>query len=237
MNLFSGLPARAAAHYQRSRRPWVTLAYAQSLDGSIAIQRAEQLNLSGDESRLMTHQLRAMHDAILVGIGTVLADDPRLTARLVDGRNPQPVILDTRLRFPLTARLLQNPDLGPLLIASNLASETSRLALEAAGARVLGVPTLENGLLDLNAILDQLGGLGITSVMVEGGARTITSFLKNALVDTLILTIAPTLVGGLNAIDPALWLGMSPLPRLRDVHCQQLGEDVIIWGDLSAEQA
>ncbi|HEX9595492.1 MAG TPA: RibD family protein, partial [Anaerolineales bacterium] len=84
-------------------RPTVTLSYAQSLDGSIALHRGEPLTLSGPESMAMTHRLRAAHDAILVGIGTVISDDPQLNVRLVEGRNPQVVVLDSRLRLPLTA--------------------------------------------------------------------------------------------------------------------------------------
>jgi len=237
MQRLADISKRATRHHARTHRPLVTVTYAQSLDGSIALERKGQLELSGDESRLMTHRLRAAHDAILVGIGTILADDPRLTARLAGGKNPQPVIVDTHLRFPLTARLLQNPDLHPWLMTGSPMDTTRRAALEAAGARIFEIPTLTNGLLDLKAILDQLGALGITSLMVEGGARIITSFLRRKLVNMLILTVAPTLVGGLNAIDPTLWAGISPLPRLHDVHSQQLGDDVIIWGDWVPEQS
>src|SRR5574341_453241 len=128
----NSLPARAHEHRLRTGRPLVTLTYAQSLDGSIAARRDARLELSGPQTLRLTHHLRSTHDAILVGIGTVLADDPRLTTRLVEGKNPQPVIVDTHLRIPLTARLLQNPDSRPLLIASPEADSSARQTLEAA---------------------------------------------------------------------------------------------------------
>src|SRR5512143_2126154 len=120
-------------------RPLGTLTYAQSLDGSIAARRDQRLELSGEESRVMTHRLRAAHAAILVGIGTVLADDPRLTARLVGGPDPQPVILDSHLRVPASARLLQNI-LKPWIITTEAADPHRKGALEAAGARLITAP-------------------------------------------------------------------------------------------------
>jgi 3,4-dihydroxy 2-butanone 4-phosphate synthase/GTP cyclohydrolase II len=114
------------------RLPRVTLTYAQSLDGCIAARRGEPYLLSGPESKRMTHQLRAAHSAILVGIGTVLADNPRLTARVAGGENPQPVVLDSRLRLPLDARLLQT---GSPWIATTYSADPQRCALLAqAGA-------------------------------------------------------------------------------------------------------
>ena len=108
------LSARAAAHHRRTGRPFVTLTYAQSLDGSIAADPGQPLSLSGPQSLLLTHYLRAAHDAILVGIGTVLADNPLLNVRLVEGKNPQPVIVDSQLRFPLDANLLRRHPPGPM---------------------------------------------------------------------------------------------------------------------------
>ena len=114
----------SSARLFAERRPLVTLSYAQSLDGSIARERGKPLALSGPESMRLTHQLRAAHDAILVGIGTVLADDPQLTVRLVEGKSPIPVILDSRLAISPTARLFQNPK-KPILVCfdSETASE------------------------------------------------------------------------------------------------------------------
>lgn len=232
MNLFPDISSRADRHFKQTHKPLVLLTYAQSLDGSISTQRDRQLQLSGPDSQQMTHHLRASHDAILVGIGTVIADDPRLTARLVEGKNPQPIIVDTHLRFPLSARLLMNPDLRPWVVTSDHVEPKRRKLLESAGAKVLAVPHNSDGLLDLRSILMLLGGIGIASLMVEGGARVITSFLKNHLADWLVITLTPRLVGGLNVIDQSLWDRPEHYPRLAHLSSQPCGDDLIIWGDI-----
>ena len=185
----------AAEHRRRTGRPYVTLSYAQSLDGSIADRPGRPLSLSGSQSLAMTHTLRAAHDAILVGIGTVLADNPRLNVRLVPGRDPQPVIVDSRLRFPAYSNLLRNCR-TPWIAASNGADPQRQRDLEEMGAKVLVLPS-QNGWVDLTSLLERLGELGMNSLMVEGGAQIITSFLSFRLVDQVVLTIAPMLVGGL----------------------------------------
>jgi len=166
------------------------------MDGSIAAHPGQPLALSGALSMTLTHQLRAVHDAILVGIGTVLADNPSLTVRLVEGKNPQPIVADSRLRFPLSANLLCQHPLSPWIAAGEPADAGRQHVLEAAGARVLRLPMNARGQVNLTALLERLGTLGIASVMVEGGARIITSFLAERLVDHIVLTVAPRLVGG-----------------------------------------
>jgi 3,4-dihydroxy 2-butanone 4-phosphate synthase/GTP cyclohydrolase II len=219
----------AAEHRRRTGRPLVTLSYAQSLDGSIAARPGRPFPLSGSQSMALTHSLRAMHDAILVGIGTVLADNPRLNVRLVAGKDPQPVILDSRLRFPPYANLLRNGR-APWIAASEGADAHRQQALEAAGAKIFRIPST-NGWLDLNYLLEYFKMMGIDSLMVEGGAQIITSFLSSRLVDQIVLTIAPLLVGGLRVVDN---FGQPPLqrfPRLRNVSYQRLGEDLVLRGE------
>lgn len=227
------LLTKAAEYRQRAGRPFVTLSYAQSLDGCIAARPGQPLALSGPQSLSLTHRLRAAHDAILVGIGTVMADNPHLTVRLVDGKNPQPVVVDSRLRFPLHANLLGDHPLSPWIATSKQADNDHQDVLERAGARVLRLPADANGWIDLLALLGQLGELGINSLMVEGGARIITSFLSARLVDLLVLTITPTLVGGLHAVDSLGGADPAHLPRLRRSGCEWLGEDLVLWGDLA----
>ncbi len=212
-------------------RPYVTLSYAQSLDGSITARRGEPLAISGPESLEMTHRLRAGHDAILVGIGTLLADDPLLSVRLVAGSDPQPIIVDSRLRFPLHARLLQGSR-SPWIATTEKAEINRQIALESAGARVLRLPSAENGQVDLQQLLQKLSELGINSLMVEGGAAIISSFLSARLVDRLVLTIAPMLVGGLNAVEPHQEGSGSSLPRLFHTRYQRLGNDIVLLGEL-----
>jgi 3,4-dihydroxy 2-butanone 4-phosphate synthase/GTP cyclohydrolase II len=216
----------------------VTLTYAQSLDGSISAVRGKPLPLSGPESARLTHRLRAAHDAILVGIGTVLADDPRLDVRHVEGRNPQPVILDSRLRIPLNAKLLQGlsgQDRPPLIATTERASEAKAAALEASGARVLCLPSFEDGRVSLPGLMQSLKTWGVGSLMVEGGARVITSFLRRRLVDFILLTIAPILVGGLRAVEGSHGSENSPMgspfPRIRNGDWTRLGEDLVFWGE------
>jgi GTP cyclohydrolase II len=207
------------------RRPFVTLTYAQSLDGSVAAVPGQTLALSGPESKTFTHQLRAAHDAILVGIGTVLADDPRLTVRLVSGPNPQPILLDSQLRFPLDANLLRHPH-PPWIATTGRADPERQAALETAGARVLRLPADDCGRVHLPSLLDTLADAGIKTLMVEGGSAVITSFAAARLIDRLALTLAPRLVGGLRAVSAPCDL------RLRNVTYRSLGTDLIVEADV-----
>jgi 3,4-dihydroxy 2-butanone 4-phosphate synthase/GTP cyclohydrolase II len=206
-------------------RPFVTLTYAQSLDGSIALP-GQRVLLSGRESQKFTHQLRASHDAILVGVGTVLVDDPQLTVRLVSGPNPQPIVLDSHLRIPITAALFKHPNKRPWL-AATVPPVDRVVAVEAAGARVLRLPRDAAGEVALPALLDKLGEEGILRLMVEGGASVINAFLEQHLVNKLILTIAPKLLGGLKAVEK-----LSQASLLRNVNYHQVGEDLVVEADL-----
>jgi GTP cyclohydrolase II len=223
------LVERVAGH-QREGRPSITLSYAQSLDGCIAAHSGRPLALSGRESLVLTHRLRAEHDAILVGVGTVLADNPRLTVRLVEGKSPQPVVADSRLRFPLDANLLCHP-LPPLIVTSEHADRGRQKALEMAGARVLRVPANAQGQVSLPALLERLAELQIHSLMVEGGARVITSLLRERMVDHLVLTVAPRFVGGFRGVHQLGQAGSACRPRLHNLRHQRLGEDLIFWGE------
>jgi 3,4-dihydroxy 2-butanone 4-phosphate synthase/GTP cyclohydrolase II len=190
----------------------VTLSYAQSLDGSIAREQGKPLALSGPESMRLTHQLRAAHDAILVGIGTVLADDPQLTVRLVEGESPIPVILDSRLEISPTARLFQNPKKPILACLESKADSLKARDLLRKGASLLSIKADDDGHLSLPHLLKELSQRGIKPVMVEGGAKVIGAFIRQNLVDRVMLTITPVYVGGLKALEHPL----SDSPELRD---------------------
>lgn len=211
------------------RPPFVTLTYAQSIDGSIAARPGVPLALSGTESKQFTHQLRANHDAILIGIGTVLADDPQLNVRYVRGPDPRPIILDSQLRCPTTARCIDVAR-RTLIVAAESAPMANQRALEAVGAHVVRLPANENGI-NLSALLDYLGNAGIRTLMVEGGARVIASFLRARLVNRLIITIAPTLVGGVRGINE-LVSQSEFFPRLQHAAIRQLGEDWVVAGEI-----
>ena len=213
--------------------PKVTLTYAQSLDGSITLKRGQPLAISGKESMTLTHRLRASHDTILVGIGTILADNPQLTSRLINGKNPQPVILDSRLRTPLEARLFSHPSHKPWIFCSQNASLEKKAQLESQGATVFPVSENENGRLNLRDVLKTLKEKEVNSLMVEGGSEVITSFLAAQLVSRLVLTIAPMFVGGLKAVNN---LHTNNLPQLKNVKQEWLGKDLIVMGDVVREE-
>jgi 3,4-dihydroxy 2-butanone 4-phosphate synthase/GTP cyclohydrolase II len=214
-------------------RPFVTLTFAQSLDGSIAQSPRSRTQLSNACSQVLTHYLRARHDAILVGVDTVMVDDPRLSVRLVDGPSPRPVILDSRLRFPPGARLLAGGGAEPVIATTARASRTRERRLRAAGADVLRLPQGKGGRVDLHALLRHLRGANTSSLMVEGGARVITSFLRAGLVDLLVLTVCPRLIGGLRALPRLSPLAQARIPRLVNVHSESLEGDVILIGDFA----
>ncbi|MCB8988781.1 MAG: GTP cyclohydrolase II [Ardenticatenaceae bacterium] len=218
-----------------SGRPFITLSYAQSLDGSITARRGQPMALSGPQSMAFCHHLRAQHDAILVGINTVLADDPRLTVRLVGGPNPQPIVLDSNLRYPLTANLSQHPDHQPWIATTVSAKAPRWQELQSSGAHLFSLPADGRGRVDLPALLTQLSERGVQSVMVEGGARVITSFLDLHLVDRVAITIAPLLVGGLHAVESVVWHNGRLSPHLRAPHYHTLGQDIVLIADVDWE--
>jgi 3,4-dihydroxy 2-butanone 4-phosphate synthase/GTP cyclohydrolase II len=225
------LPANAAAHRERTDRPLVTVSYAQTLDGCLALRQGEPAPISGEASMRLTHRLRAAHHAILVGIGTVLADDPHLTVRLADGQNPQPIVVDSNLRFPVGARLTTHP-CGAWIATTEAGDDTRRATLEEAGARLLVLPAHGDGHIDLRALLVHLGELGIDSLMVEGGAALITSFLRLKLADRAVITIAPSFAGGYHAVQPLKIDHWNHLPRLHAMQAAPVGDDLVVWGNL-----
>jgi len=178
---------------RRTDRPWVVLKYAQTVDGRIATATGDSKWISGASERQLAHALRAACDAVLVGVGTVLSDDPQLTVRLVPGASPMRIALDTQLRTPPTAKIL-SPDTPTILVASTSAPADRRSALEATGARIRTVAPGPGGL-DLAATFQDLATLGVRTLLVEGGARIITSLLRARLVDRLVFSLSPTVLG------------------------------------------
>ena len=208
-------------------RPQVTLCYAQSWDGSITIRAGEALALSNEDSMRLTHQLRSMHDGILVGIGTVLADNPQLTVRECEGANPQAIVLDSSLRIPASAKLCQR-QAGKCWVVTNAdipESPRDDIAL-------IRVASSKENELDLKPVLSALWDKGIRSLMVEGGGRVINAFVKAGLADAIVLTVSPSLVGGYKAIDNLGLSTRAQLPRISPICTQALGDDLIMWGQL-----
>lgn len=225
--------AQASEFCQERSRPYVTLSYAQTMDGSIAVKSGHRLNISNDKSHTLTHQLRTSHQAILVGIDTVLSDDPQLNVRLVAGQDPQPIILDSQLRCPVEVNLLQNGHRPLWIMTSQDADRNRQAELEFRGAKVFRLGTDNDQRVSLDQVLKLLAKTGIQSLMVEGGGQVITSFVKTQLVDQVVLTVAPMFVGGLHAVNCLGLTDTDDIPRLENLHYQSLDSDLIIRADLS----
>ncbi len=211
-------------------RPLVVLAWAQTLDGSVAWPDGSPLTISSPASFHFTHRLRAFCDAIIVGIGTVLADDPRLTARDAPGEQPRPIVLDTHLRLPPRARLFDHPR-SPWLLAGPDPDAERQQQLGQRGAVILTVPLAGDGRIDLLAALRILRQRGIRTLMVEGGPTVHAAFLQEGLADWLAVTLGPQLLGGLPALRPAA-SPRHPIPALDAWHLAEVGPDLLIWGRL-----
>jgi riboflavin-specific deaminase-like protein len=217
---------------ETQRRPFVTVKYAQTLDGRIATAAGQSRWITGPEARTVAHRLRAEHTAVLVGIGTVLRDDPKLTVRLWEGPDPLRVVVDSKLRTPLDAAVLTDRPESTIIATRGDATAQKRAAIVALGARVLAVPSGEDGL-NLDVLLKMLGEIGIGSVLVEGGAGIITSVIRRRLADRLVVFTAPKLVGsGLEAIGD---LGIETMAEARtfaEQRVEAVGSDLMFVGSL-----
>jgi diaminohydroxyphosphoribosylaminopyrimidine deaminase / 5-amino-6-(5-phosphoribosylamino)uracil reductase len=221
-------------------RPEVHVKYAMSLDGKIATHTGHARWITGPDARHQAHIIRDQSDAILVGIGTVLADDPMLTTRLdpIDaGANgpshPIRVVVDSQARTPLNAAMFRNETLGRTLIAVSERAPAERVdALREIGAEIIALPEIDRRI-DLPSLLDALGSLGFNTVMVEGGAQIIGSLADSGLIDRVTAFIAPVLLGGDGAPSPIGGTGVAEADRgvrLVSPSIDHLGDDVRISG-------
>jgi diaminohydroxyphosphoribosylaminopyrimidine deaminase/5-amino-6-(5-phosphoribosylamino)uracil reductase len=225
-----------AGHFRRVRdhRPHVILKLAVSADDKIAGSGHKPVAISGDEAKARTHLLRAQSDAILVGVGTVLTDDPLLTCRLpgMEARSPVRVVLDQALRIPGDSRLVHSARAVPLwVITSKLAEAPAATMLGAAGAEVMRIAGTGMPLpgLDLAAVLHALTDKGITRLLVEGGARVASSFVAGGLVDEFWLVRGARAIGsdGVAALNDAPLTSITQSPGFRLRASEQLGEDIL----------
>ena len=221
---------------KREGRPFITVTYAQGVDGSIALETPQKIQFSGPDTQILTHRLRAAHDAILLGIGTVLADNPLLTVRLVEGPNPRPIILDTHLRVRHDLRLMTRDDCYPLLVTGPRPPQSRRSAIKANGAQILTCDYNSDGRVDLQEMVRKLATLDqpVCSVMVEGGGRVISAFTEAQLVDYFIITVTPCMLGGVKAME--LSQRRSPYyVALNELVVDPMGRDVVLWASPSWE--
>ncbi|MFC5382663.1 RibD family protein [Aquipuribacter nitratireducens] len=207
----------------------------QSLDGCIATRTGDAVHVTGEADREHLHRLRALVDAVLVGVGTVVSDDPRLTVRSVVGRDPHRVVLDPAARAPLTARVLSDGAPVTWCVAEAHEAAARRAVTGDGPVRVLAVPCDERRGVDPHDVLDRLADRGLVRVLVEGGGRTVSRFLRAGALDRLHLSVAPVLLGA----DGTTGLGVPGPALARDAlrppsRTFRLGDDVCFDLDLAA---
>jgi diaminohydroxyphosphoribosylaminopyrimidine deaminase/5-amino-6-(5-phosphoribosylamino)uracil reductase len=210
--------------------PYVTVKFAQSLDGKIATATGSSSWITSPASLKLAHRLRATHDAILVGAGTIVKDNPELTTRLVKGRNPLRVVLDSNLRIPPDVAVFKNLDKARTLVATTAWDAHEKLdERRALGLEVLIVPPNADGRVDLKSLLVTLGERDVSSLLVEGGAETITSFLRLGLADKIIAIIAPKILGkGIDAVGELNITDVSKAFILSFTKFYRSGVDLVI---------
>jgi diaminohydroxyphosphoribosylaminopyrimidine deaminase / 5-amino-6-(5-phosphoribosylamino)uracil reductase len=223
----------------RTGRPLVLLKLASTLDGRIATHGGESRWITGEPARRFGHLLRRRYDAVMVGSGTVLADDPELSVRLpgLAGTQPLRIVVDGRLRTPLTSKFVQQAPDHPSLILTLAGGDTLRhRAFADCGVKVVEVPTDEDGNIDLAVALTELGRLGLTRVLVEGGATLAASLLRRNLVDRLAWFRSAGLIGGdgLAAVKPFGVDRLAEQARAIRLSVMRIGEDLLETFDLSA---
>ncbi len=215
---------------------YLTLKLAISLDGRIATRTGASKWITCPESRLRVQGLRAAHDAVMVGVNTVLADDPRLTVRDIPGRSPVRVIVDSKLKIPLTAQVVQTAGQTPTcVVTTNAAPKVTEEALLAAGVRIIRVPTTAEGRCDPTAVLRELAAREVVSVMCEGGSEFGGSLLASRLPDELHVFVAPVLLGPRGRAAAVDWAGPenpSDAPRIEPPRWELCGGDAYVWGPL-----
>jgi diaminohydroxyphosphoribosylaminopyrimidine deaminase/5-amino-6-(5-phosphoribosylamino)uracil reductase len=195
--------------------PFVSLKIAQSLDGKIATETGDSKWITSEKSRVMVHKLRSQYDAVLVGAGTVKADNPDLTVRLVKGRNPYRVVLDNNLTLPLNSSVLTDDSIHQTIVFADRKVEQVKprkiRELKSRGVSLVLLNGSRGGLLSLRGVLKKLGSMGIGSVLVEGGSRVFSSFLKERLADKLLVFTAPKIIG-----DGIPWLNGFGVKSVKD---------------------
>jgi diaminohydroxyphosphoribosylaminopyrimidine deaminase/5-amino-6-(5-phosphoribosylamino)uracil reductase len=224
--------------YITTRQPFVTLKSAITLDGKIATRTGASRWITGAAAREEVHRLRHATDAVLVGIGTVLQDDPLLTTRLPDrqGVNPLRVIVDSTLRLPPQARVAEvTADCRTLVATTHRAPIAQQSRLQERGLEIVALPAYDDGRVDLEALLQHLGTRGIASVLVEGGATLSATLLWRRLIDKVLFFVAPKIIGGdgVSVIGRCGVEGMDQVIRLRDIKGQRFGEDFLLQAYLA----
>ncbi len=228
--LTRSLERMAQVKYRETGLPLVTLKLAQTLDGKIATITGDSKWISGPSSLRFTHRLRSFHHAVLVGVNTIIRDDPRLTVRLVEGRNPRRIIVDSKLRILLECNVLKGKSAPSTIIATtSLSDQRKANRIRSAGVEVWCIRKDRSNHVDLQHLLRELGKTNIRSILVEGGSRVLTSFLRRRLADYILVIIAAKIVGkGINSVRPTASRRLENLISMPSLRYFRSGDDVIL---------
>jgi diaminohydroxyphosphoribosylaminopyrimidine deaminase / 5-amino-6-(5-phosphoribosylamino)uracil reductase len=220
---------RVFFHYIATKTPFVTLKYASSLDGKIATSTGESKWITSEAAREDVHRYRALHDAILVGVNTVIADNPSLTVRLVEGgKNPIRIVLDTHLRTPLDANVIRDGAAETWIVVGSEASEKKKRQYEKEYVKVI---SMDKPYIDIKELLRVLGGKRITSLFVEGGSHVHDSFIRAGAVNEIVAYFAPKIIGGKQAPTPIGGVGFANMAEVMELQIRQverIGPDIKI---------
>jgi len=221
----------------KSEKPFVTLKVGESIDGKIATRRGESRWITCKKSREFVHKLRNESDAIMVGINTIIKDNPRLTSRLksIKGKNPKRIIVDSFLKIPLKAKVLNSNDADTYIVTTKDASKRKRSLLQKKGIKILLI-NKKQGRVDLQKLMVELGKLNITSLLIEGGGEINASALKEGLVDKAMFFISPIIIGGKEAPSPVGgegFLFLKDAKSLKNIMVKRVDQDILIEGYLN----
>ena len=221
-------------YYIQNKKPYVVMKYAMTMDGKIAAYTGESKWVTGEAARIHVQEQRLKYTGIMVGVGTVLADDPMLTCRLENSRNPVRIICDSHLRTPLTSKIVRTAETIPTILASSSKDQQKIKNYEELGCQVLYVPE-KNGHIDLNRLMELLGAAKIDSILLEGGGSLNWSALESGIVQKVQTYIAPKLFGGEEAKTPVEGKGF-PDPAsavlLKNSEIIRLGDDFLIESEV-----
>jgi len=224
----------AFCKYIVQHEPFIILKMAATLDGKLATRSGESQWITGETSRRFVHRLRDQVDGVVVGIGTILKDDPMLTARIKDGRDPYRIVFDSRLRIPENAKVVDLSPTKAIVATTEMASRDKIERLRKKGVRIL-ISDSKSGKVDLKASLLKLGEMGMMSLLLEGGSQLSGSFLDQRLIDKILLFLSPKLIG--DPLAPGIFGGggvtsLKEAISIKDLKVRKIGEDILLEGYL-----
>lgn len=217
--------------FMKTKMPYVTVKIAESLDGKIATRSGDSRWITSDDSRAYVQKLRRKADAVMVGVNTIIRDDPMLLSRVAGPKQPARVIIDSRLRTPLTAKVFSSTKVSPVIIATTrLASSRKAGAFVSKGATII-FTGLKGGRVDLKDLLKRLGSMNMIDLLVEGGGELVAALLEEKLVDRLLFFMAPKIIGGRNAVTSVEGRGIGRVKDALDlgiISVKRFSKDIMI---------